>query len=288
MHARPLALPALAAIALGCHAASASPPPPVQHPSPSVPEAAPVVKSGADDFRFEQRLAAPAKLEIVTPNGSIEAEPSDGDRVEVRARVRGHGDPSKVRIVARPHAGGVVVCALFHDAPADECVPGYEPHGRDHHPDDDDDDDLRVDFSALVPSGVALGARSMNGAIAARDLRGRVDASTMNGDVRIVTSTVAQASTLNGAVDVTLGAVPDAPLAFETKNGKVSLRLPAGVDADLEASTMNGQIRANFPIDVDSVPMGIGPKEGHARLGKGGPKIEAHTLNGDVVLRSGG
>ena len=39
-------------------------------------------------------------------------------------------------------------------------------------------------------------------------------------------------------------------------------------------------------MPIETTPGGHGPKSGRTRLGKGGARIDARSLNGDVVLRS--
>ena len=38
---------------------------------------------------------------------------------------------------------------------------------------------------------------------------------------------------------------------------------------------------------IETTPGGFGPKSGRARLGNGGAKIRAESINGNVELRSG-
>src|SRR5438552_10240011 len=205
--------------------------------------AAVAVAPGA--FHHSAPLAADRAVRLDSVLGSIEATPSTDGKLDVVAAVK-DGDASLARVVAREEAGGVAVCVLFPEDSPDDCrldgVKRATRHGHDHAP--------TVDLIARVPKGVRLVAQSVNGAVRARGLTGNVRASTVNGDVVVETSGVAEATTVNGGISVVLGAPPRAPVAFTTTNGKVTLTLPAGTDADVEAETVMGSLSASFPIDV--------------------------------------
>lgn len=186
-----------------------------------------------------------------------------------------------MKVVVREDPGGIAVCVLFVQDSPDDCRLGAVQ--RHDHPHDNGDSDVRL--VVRVPRGVTLVAGTLSGSISAQGLTGPVRASTLNGDVRVSTQATAEATTANGAVEVSFATPPTGPLSFETMNGQVKVDLPAGTNAAIDASTTNGEISANFPMTLHTLPMGLGPKEGHAQLGQGGPTLQAHTKNGNVVLR---
>ena len=59
--------------------------------------------------------------------------------------------------------------------------------------------DVVVDFEVLMPPGVGLTARTVNGSVEAESLQGPVEAHTVNGHVDVSTSRHAEASTVNGS-----------------------------------------------------------------------------------------
>jgi hypothetical protein len=260
-------------------ATSAQAAPPSSGPSPLVSEV------GA--FHWSSSLAAPRMVRLDDTNGAItvSASPSDDGRLDVRAVVH-DGDPSLVRIVAREEAGGVAVCVFFAGESPDGCHVGgvNRPSSNGHH-----HDVPTIELVARVPAGVALNATTLNGAIHARVNGGEVHAKTLNGDVEVSGGTVVEATTLNGKVDASFANAP-APgcrATFSSSNGNVVVHFPSGTNADVEVSTMHGEIVAGFPLAITSTPGGFGPKSGTGRIGSGGPRIEAKTLNGNVELRSG-
>jgi hypothetical protein len=233
-------------------------------------------------FHLVRPLAAPRTLQLASLNGGIRVSLADDGNADVRATVSGK-DAARVRVVTREEPGGIAVCMMYAGEPDDGCRLGQV----EHHRRGEGDIDARVDFVARIPRGAALVAQTMNGAISARSLEGDVRAETMNGNVDVATTGAVHASTMNGSIDAAVAAPPRSALSFETNNGAVRVRLPAEVDADVDAQTMSGDIRTSFPMRIDSVPFGVGPKSGHARLGKGGVPVVAHTLRGDVELRTG-
>jgi len=78
----------------------------------------------------------------------------------------------------------VVICALSQGEPDSNCRPGDDSvhSGKGGH------DDARIDFEVRVPAGVPFTARTMNGKIEAKEMRGQVRVLTMNGDVEASTS----------------------------------------------------------------------------------------------------
>lgn len=250
-------------------------------PAPDQTAAAAASAPGA--FHYTRALAPGKALKLVGLNGAIDASPSADGSVDVRAAIRGR-NPSKLKIVAREEDRGIVVCVLAAEESPDLCKWDGVEHG---HVNIEGDDDARADLFAKVPRGVSLVAGTMNGSIRALSLEGDVRAMTMNGDIQLSTSGVAGAQTMNGSVAATIGTTPRAPLSFQTHNGDVALRLAPGVDAEIDAHTMMGHITATFPMDVESTPMGIGPKSGRGTVGKGGARISAQTMNGNVDVRSG-
>jgi hypothetical protein len=260
----------LAALAIGCNHA----------PAPG--DAGSLLAAATDTgFHYVKPLAAPRGLHLSGFNGSIDVGPSDDGNVDVRAVIRAP-DPGSVKVIAKEEPRGVVVCVLVRGESPDDCAFGETERRSGGH---DGEGDLRVDLVARVPRGVPLIASTMNGAITARDLSGDARATTMNGNIELSTSAVAEARTLNGSIDVTMKARPSRPLTFETQNGDVKVKLPAASDADVESSTSLGSLSANFPMDVASTPMGFGPKSGRGRIGRGGVLVRGETQRGDVSFK---
>jgi hypothetical protein len=220
-------------------------------------------------------------IEIKGVNGEIEAEPASGREVEVRARLSGRrSDPDEVEMVVIEHADGVTICALYPSTrrgEPNECLPGAE--GRNNVK----NNDVKVHFTVLVPSGVNFVGRTVNGDVQALDLPGDVRVGTVNGDVDISADGLAEASTVNGSVTVTMGRADwDGVLDFSTVNGGVTLEMPEQLDADVSISTVNGHITSDYPLTVDGR---FSPRHVKGTIGKGGRTLVIKTVNGSVQLR---
>ena len=239
--------------------------------------------AAAQDFQWHARLAPGQTVEIKGINGDIQATASSSGEVEVTAaRTARRSNPADVRIEVVPHAGGVTICAVYPTVPGREpntCEPGAGGKSNTR------DNDTVVHFQVHVPYGVGLLARTVNGEINAESLQGDVDARTVNGSIRVATTGLAIANTVNGSVNVTMGRA-DWPTgaSFKTVNGGITLTLPAVFDADLRADTLNGGITSDFPITVLGE---VSPRRLHGTVGAGGRTLSLSTVNGSIKLLRG-
>jgi hypothetical protein len=142
-----------------------------------------------------------------------------------------------------------------------------------------------VDYELMVPSHARLeSAENVNGAVELNGLLGPVRASTVNGRLNAQgLGSDASLESVNGMVDAsfrTLKGVKE--VSLKTVNGKVKLQLPADADAEIKAKTLNGSIhggpdlpaRKQWPVGVDL----------QGKLGKGGARISAETVNGSINI----
>jgi hypothetical protein len=235
-------------------------------------------------FNWKGKLAAGKTIEIVNINGEIRASGiAAGSEVAVSASKRArHDDPDEVEIKVVESETGVTICAVYPSRRSDrpnECRSG----GRGHN--DTKDNDVEVDFDVKVPAGVKFIGRSVNGAVEAEGLTADARAYSVNGDVRVASAGVVEASTVNGSIVASMGRADWVDeLEFETVNGSVTLTMPADVNAELEIGTVNGSIDTDFPIMVSGR---MNPQSLRGRLGKGGRDLEIKTVNGSIRLRKG-
>lgn len=236
--------------------------------------------AAAQDFQWHGRIASGQAIEIKGINGDIQATPSSSGEVEVVAsKTARRSNPADVRIEVLPHAGGVTICAVYPSVPGREpnvCEPGSGGHSNTK------DNDTSVHFQVRVPYGVSLLARTVNGEISAEALQADVNARTVNGSIKLATTGLAVADTVNGSVNVTMGRA-DWPTgaSFKTVNGGITLMMPAVFDADLTADTLNGTITTDFPITVTGE---VSPRRLHGTVGNGGRSLKVSTVNGSIKL----
>lgn len=234
-----------------------------------------------NEFRWRKQLAAGRVIEIKGVNGNVRAEAATGNEAEVVATKRGRkSDPAGVEIRLVEHAGGVTICAVYPSSDPNRpngCEPGdsWRSNVRNN--------DVVVDFVVRVPAGVGFDGRTVNGEVGARSLGANVRAYTVNGGIEVSTSGYAEAKTVNGSINATLGRADwTDKLDFETVNGSINLELPADASADLRAETLNGNVSTDFPMSVQGR---FNKRTMSGIIGGGGRELALRTVNGAIRIR---
>ena len=235
---------------------------------------------GDSDFEWTGDVAQGLAIEIKGISGGITASLAAGSEVEVYAALEGiQDDPSTVTIEVVQHAGGVTICSMYPDAagqPPNVCAPGTDGHLGNN------ENDVVVTYSVLVPAGVHFVGRTVSGNVTAQGLDSDAFAYMVSGNADISTTTIAEAQTVSGIIDVTIGeSDPDRNLVFSAVSGNVTVRIPGDTNAEVRASYVSGSLSSDFPL-VETSP-GIW----EATLGTGGNLISLSTVSGSVALLSG-
>jgi len=235
------------------------------------------------DFRWQGKVAAGRTIEIKGVNGSIQATGSSGEDVEVVATRRGRrSDPESVQIKTFEHEGGITVCALYpstDSARPNECLPGDKGRINSRN------NDVNVEFVVKVPAGVRLAARTVNGAVDASGLSADADVETVNGSVKVQTSGVARAQTVNGSVQASMGRADwSSDLEIKTVNGSIRVTLPRLASTTLDAETVNGSIVSDFSVNNGTVTR----RRLRGTIGSGGRGMSLETVNGSIHISQGG
>jgi DUF4097 and DUF4098 domain-containing protein YvlB len=230
-----------------------------------------------DTWNWRKAIAAGKAVEIKGINGDVTATAATGNEVEVIARKSGErSDPSEVRIEVVEHAGGVTICAMYPHR-GNECLPGARGRSENRN------NDVEVDFEVRVPRGVLFTGRTVNGTVRATGMTADVDATTVNGSVRVATTGLAQASTVNGSINVRMGRANWSDvLEFKTVNGGIMVELPNDLSTEVHASTVNGSLSSDWPMTVRGK---WGPRRMNGRIGNGGRELALESVNGDIELR---
>jgi len=234
------------------------------------------------DFNWSGTLSPGQTLEIKGVNGSIRAELAAGNIIEVSARkTANRSDPSSVRIEVVPSADGVTICSVY---PSDGSTPNECNAGRGNHS-STRDNDVKVDYTVKVPAGIRFAPKTVNGGVTATALRSDIDASSVNGNVKVGTTGLAHATTVNGTIEATMGtAAWTGTLDFTTVNGSIDLTLPPGTGADIRATTVSGDLASDFPLTVNGR---FGGRNMTGRIGAGGHDLKLTTVNGAITLHQG-
>ncbi len=239
--------------------------------------------AGADDFRWQGRLAPGKTIEIKGVNGDIEAASATSNDVEVTAvKTSRRGDTKSVEIKVVEHTEGVTICAVYPSSwgHTNECAPGSGGHMNSR------DSDVDVHFTVRVPVGVRFAARTVNGSVDAIDLSAEVDVSTVNGSIEATSRGIVKGETVNGSIKASMGEADwTGPLSFSTVNGSITIDLPSDASAEVRASVVNGDIETDFPLTVKGK---WGPRSMKGTIGSGGRQLELETVNGGIKLRKRG
>jgi DUF4097 and DUF4098 domain-containing protein YvlB len=234
-----------------------------------------------DTWTWRKAVPAGRTIEIKGVNGDIAATAASGSEVEVVAKKSAKkSNPDNVKIQVVEHEGGVTICALYpspRGREPNECLPGAQGRMNTRN------DDTTVDFEVRVPRNVAFTGRTVNGGVTASGITADAAGHTVNGGVRVSTTGLAHASTVNGSIQVRMGKSDwTDELSFSTVNGGITLELPTSLETNVEASTVNGSFTSDWPLTVKGR---FGPRRVSGKIGNGGRDLELSTVNGDIEIR---
>src|SRR6266545_387742 len=244
-----------------------------------------VAVAAGQDFNWHGRLAAGKRLEVKGVNGDVRAVLASGAEAVVNARKHARrSDPDEVEIRVVESEDGVTICAVYptprRAREENNCEPG------DRWRSSTDNNDVTVDFEVQVPAGVQFSGQTVNGQMSAEGLKADVRASTVNGSVRVTTTGLAEASTVNGSVYAQMGRSDwNNDLEFSTVNGGITLILPNGkLDTEVRANTVNGDIETDWPLTVSGR---FSQRRLRGTIGAGGRGLSLSTVNGEIRLKKG-
>ena len=289
-----------ALLALACGGKSVTPgvsasPPPAAVASATVPAA-----SGKGPALEKLHWRGKTKnLEVRAVNGPVRAVLAAGDEADVTANIfkNKHGAPMRLHVVEKGGLTLVCVASAPDEGESDEDHEhdtGDRHRHRDRHDSQSSNDGsdecsqhgrvrgMSVELVVQVPRGTKFTGWTVNGPVEAQGLEGEVEAHTQNGAVRIETTGVARASTVNGPIRAKIGAKSwSGTVAFESVNGRLEVELPADIGAELRADTVHGSVRVTPKMD------GARVEDNHVegRLGKGGGELRLRTVNGPIDVR---
>ncbi len=245
--------------------------------------ALPMAAFAQSDFNWSGALSPGQTLQIKNVNGSIRAEPATGNMIEVSAhKSANRSDPAGVRIEVVSSSDGITICSVYpsSDSRPNTCESGKGSHSNTR------DNDVSVDYTVKLPAGVRFAPHAVNGGVTALRLRSDVDASSVNGNVKVETTGLVHASSVNGSIEATMGATFwNGPLGFSTVNGSIDVTLPPGINAEVHATTVSGSLKSDFPMNVSGE---ISKTNIHGRIGGGGQELKLSTVNGAITLHQSG
>ena len=225
-----------------------------------------------DEWVRSYDLQPGGRLDIININGQIEAAPSAGTKVEVRA-IRearaGSEEASREMLQKAEMREEVSPDRVQIQGPAEKQDGGF---GRRQ---------ISIKYDVRIPAGLNIFFKTQNGEVKLENIQGvRIEASTTNGGItgRGVSGAV-EASTVNGGIQMDLEAVTG-DTRLVTVNGGVSVSVAPGVNADLEAEVVNGGVRVQDGLSLSNDEHSRQRVAG--RIGSGGPRLIVKTTNGGV------
>lgn len=234
----------------------------------------------AQDFHWTGTLATGKTLTIQNINGTVTAVPSGSNQVEVTGiKHARRGDPASVQVRVEQGSDGVVICTIYEGDGRSSCNDRRSSHNSNNR------NDVAVDFTVRVPTTVPLVASTVNGDVTAKGLASTAKVTTVNGDAEVETRGFAEASSVNGSVNVVMGRANwGGEARYSSVNGAVSVTLPGDASTDVRASTVNGSIETDFPLTVQGR---FGPRSVRGTIGSGGRSLVLNTVNGSITIRKG-
>jgi DUF4097 and DUF4098 domain-containing protein YvlB len=133
-----------------------------------------------------------------------------------------------------------------------------------------DVDDIELVNGNLTVVGVegSVQAESVNGTIVVRDGFGNASLSTVNGGIELYAERLGSGDSVD----------------LESVNGTVNLFLGASAGADVRAETVNGEIRNDFGLHVNKHKYVGADLRG--TIGGGGARVDLETVNGGITVHS--
>ncbi len=209
-------------------------------------------------------------LHIDIHRGDIEVRPADGGEITISARKRGpKKEVEQVRLEVEETLSGLSILAI------------YPPRQRRDQPKTKVD----IDVEIRLPPGVRFVGKTEVGDVVALGLSDPIEASSTQGDIRLSTSSYAEARTVNGRIEAHLGRADwRGTMSFRTVNGSIEVALPSSSDAEISASSVNGKFQTDlFPVSVNRYGR-RGPSTIRGTLGEGGRKLSMESVNGNLRL----
>lgn len=242
-------------------------------------------RSSAADFHWSGKLAADQVVEIKDVNGTIDAKADSATQeVEVSAEKSGtRAEDVKIQVVS--HSGGVTICAIYPSQAFGGGASSCEP-GDSWHVNNSGGDDTKVHFTVHMPKNLRFSGNNINGNVTAQGMGRFVRAQTVNGSVKVSTTSYAEGWTVNGSVHVVMGSSDwKGKLKFESVNGAIELQFPDDLSTDIDIKSLNGSISSDFPLTISG---GFVGHTAHGRIGNGGRALQINTVNGGIDLKKSG
>jgi DUF4097 and DUF4098 domain-containing protein YvlB len=265
------------------------------------------------EFSFEKKGINNAFM-IANINGNIKVQSYDGDKIQVEITKTVHGKTAErlekgkteVQLGIVDLADTIILyvstsCNRFEKSSAGRRHShmgtdwGYtwDQHGRSCH----ETYSYSMDFVVKLPSTVNLLVSTINdGDVVVENVKGVVNAHNINGSIRLQNLTrEANASTINGDLDVEYSQNPQRDCRFYTLNGDINALFQKGLTASMGFQSFNGSLYTNIdrleylPVQVEKKQQNESIKykvnDSRFKIGTGGAYLDFETFNGNVYVK---
>jgi hypothetical protein len=216
-------------------------------------------------------LAAGGRVEIVNPDGPIEAVVGPAGSVDV-AIVMDAGAMTETR------AKEVLTEFKIEESATSEHVRVATARTRGRR----GVGDVDISYKVTLPADARLEMTGNNGTIKVGSLRGHVKAMVVNGRIEMAAMTgTVDAASVNGSITAKMAQVTG-PIRLESTNGRIALELPKTAKATLNARSVNGGITVTGLTTEEGTGRRIRTLE--SQLNGGGPEIDLRVTNGRINI----
>lgn len=216
-------------------------------------------------------LAAGGRVEIVNPDGPIEAVVGPAGSVDV-AVVMDAGAMTEAR------AKEVLTEFKIEESATAEHIRVATARTRGRR----GVGDVDISYKVMLPADARLEMTGNHGTIKAAGLRGHVRAMVVNAGIELTAMAgTVDAASVNGSITAKMADV-SGPIRLESTNGRIALELPKTAKAMLNARSVNGRIKVTGFTTEEGTGRSIRTLE--SQLNGGGPEIELRVTNGRITI----
>jgi len=266
------------------------------------------------EFSFEKKSMDNA-LMVANINGNVKVTGYEGDKVVVevtrtiKAKTQERLDKGKaqIKLGVMDRADTIILyaeglCNRFGKQTNKKSGDWGRRNGWGYNWNDKDDDckewvDHSFDYVIKVPMTVNVMVSTVNqGDLEVENLRGGIMANNVNGSIKLSNITrEANASTINGDVDITYTKNPEKACRFYTLNGDINAWFQKGLSANMSFESFNGELYTNVP-QLESLPVVVEKRDtdrgtkfkingNRFKVGNGGVVLDFETFNGNVYVK---
>lgn len=234
----------------------------------------------ADDtpsFEWQAEMTPGQTLTVRAVAGNIAVNPTPGTQARVTATKTGSGDLSQLQIREVDSNLGPLICVVYHNN-QDTCQPGSINLQSNN---------LQAQFTISLPAGVLLDVSDVNGDIRVTGITAPLTLATVNGRLDLAGIGSVHGSTVNGSIAATYDSLDwTGKTSLSTVNGSIDVTLPAAPNASIHATTVSGSVSSDFPLQVRG--FGLFCNSGgvlNGTLGDGSRDLDFTTVNGSIHIR---